>query len=499
MAENVENLGFKDLYPYNINGKAETRAFLLKVVSILLDYVDEENDRTSKILDFKMPEELEQILDLNLPDKGLPLGDLLKDCRSTLKWQVKTGHPHFFNQLSSGLDIVSLAGEWLTSVANTNMFTYEIAPVFILMENVVLKKMREYLGFVHGDSILAPGGSISNMYAVMGARHKMFPNYKKLGLKALPQLVMYTSVDSHYSAMGAAASCGLGTDNVIQIGTDSMGRMRVDKLEEAVLATKAKGHVPFFVNCTCGTTVVGAFDPINPIADLCQKYGMWLHIDAAWGGGVLLSKKHRHLMAGVERANSVTWNPHKLMGTHLQCSTIHFRQDGILLGCNQMCAEYLFQQDKHYDVSFDTGDKVPQCGRRNDIFKLWLMWRAKGTEGFEAHIDQLFDISQYLVKRIKEMPEKFHLIQEPEMVNVLFWYIPQRLRDQPQSKERIAELGRITAQLKARMMNTGTLMITYQPLRELPNFFRNIVSNSAVTKDDIDFLLAEMDRLGNDL
>lgn len=110
-----------DLYPYNINGKAETRAFLLKVVSILLDYVDEENDRTSKILDFKMPEELEQILDLNLPDKGLPLGDLLKDCRSTLKWQVKTGHPHFFNQLSSGLDIVSLAGEWLTSVANTNM------------------------------------------------------------------------------------------------------------------------------------------------------------------------------------------------------------------------------------------------------------------------------------------------------------------------------------------------------------------------------------------
>ena len=82
--------------------------------------------------------------------------------------------------------------------------------------------------------------------------------------------------------MGAAASCGLGTDNVIQIDTDDMGRMRVDKLEEAVLATKAKGHVPFFVNCTCGTTVVGAFDPVNPIADLCQKYGMWLHIDVSY-------------------------------------------------------------------------------------------------------------------------------------------------------------------------------------------------------------------------
>lgn len=81
--------------------------------------------------------------------------------------------------------------------------------------------------------------------------------------------------------MGAAASCGLGTDNVVQIEVDNLGKMRVDKLEAAILATKAKGHVPFFVNCTCGTTVVGAFDPINPIADLCQKYGMWLHIDVS--------------------------------------------------------------------------------------------------------------------------------------------------------------------------------------------------------------------------
>lgn len=94
----------------------------MKVVEILLEYVDQENDRDSKILDFKMPEELEQILDLELPEKGLTLGQLFKDCRTALRWQVKTGHPHFFNQLSSGLDIVSLAGEWLTSACNTNMY-----------------------------------------------------------------------------------------------------------------------------------------------------------------------------------------------------------------------------------------------------------------------------------------------------------------------------------------------------------------------------------------
>lgn len=104
------------------------------------------------------------------------------------------GHPRFFNQLSTGLDIVSMAGEWLTATANTNMFTYEIAPVFILMEHACLRKMREIIGFKGGDSILAPGGSISNMYALMIARHKMFPQHKAHGMRSIKgQLIMYTS------------------------------------------------------------------------------------------------------------------------------------------------------------------------------------------------------------------------------------------------------------------------------------------------------------------
>lgn len=104
------------------------------------------------------------------------------------------GHPRFFNQLSCGLDLMSMAGEWLTATANTNMFTYEIAPVFILMEHVVLQKMRELIGWSGGDSILAPGGSISNLYAFLAARHKMFPYYKEKGLSAIGgQLVMFTS------------------------------------------------------------------------------------------------------------------------------------------------------------------------------------------------------------------------------------------------------------------------------------------------------------------
>ena len=117
--------------------------------------------------------------------------------------------------------MTSLAGEWLTATANTNMFTYEIAPVFILMEHEVLKKMREIIGFKEGDSILAPGGSISNMYALMIARHKLFPQHKKYGMRAIKgQLMMYTSQHHHYSIKGGASAIGLGLDNCVQVACD---------------------------------------------------------------------------------------------------------------------------------------------------------------------------------------------------------------------------------------------------------------------------------------
>jgi glutamate decarboxylase len=277
--------------------------------------------------------------------------------------------------------------------------------------------------------------------------------------------------------------------------------MDPSSLRKIIEEDKSKGFLPFFVNCTAGTTVIGAFDPINAIADICEEHGIWLHIDAAWGGGLLMSKTHRPArFAGVERANSLTWNPHKLMGTLLQCSTFHLREKGVLADCNTMEARYLFQQDKHYDVSYDTGDKVIQCGRHNDIFKFWLQWRAKGTSGFEFQMDRIMELTQYQMRRMREMSEKFHLIvDDPEMVNVCFWYVPERLRGVEHSRERMADLGKVTAALKSRMMYAGNLMVGYQPLDDKPNFFRSIISNQACSEEDIDFMLEELDRLGIDL
>ncbi|KAK1902532.1 Glutamate decarboxylase 1 [Dissostichus eleginoides] len=472
------NMYARDLLPAK-NGEEPTMQFLLEVVEILTTYVRKTFDRSTKVLDFHHPHQLLEGMEgfnLELSDQPESLEQILVDCRDTLKYGVRTGHPRFFNQLSTGLDIVGLAGEWLTSTANTNMFTYEIAPVFVLMEQLTLKKMREMVGWPNGegDGIFSPGGAISNMYSVMIARYKYFPEVKTKGMSAAPRLVLFTSEHSHYSIKKACAALGFGTENLILLSTDKRGRVIPADLEAKVIEAKQKGYVPMF-------------------------YNMWLHVDGAWGGGLLMSRKHRHKLNGVERANSVTWNPHKMMGVPLQCSAVLVRERGLLQGCNSMCAGYLFQPDKQYDTSYDTGDKAIQCGRHVDIFKFWLMWKAKGTVGFEQHIDKCLDLSAYLYDKIKNR-EGYELVSEgePQHTNVCFWYIPPGLRGLPDGQERQERLHKVAPKIKAMMMESGTTMVGYQPQGDKVNFFRMVISNHAATRSDIDFLIEEIERLGFD-
>nr|KAF6353265.1 glutamate decarboxylase 1 [Pipistrellus kuhlii] len=151
------------------------------------------------------------------------------------------------------------------------------------MEQITLKKMREIVGWSNkdGDGIFSPGGAISNMYSIMAARYKFFPEVKTKGMAAVPNLVLFTSEHSHYSIKKAGAALGFGTDNVILIKCNERGKIIPADLEAKIIEAKQKGYVPLYVNATAGTTVYGAFDPIQEIADLCEKYNLWLHVDVS--------------------------------------------------------------------------------------------------------------------------------------------------------------------------------------------------------------------------
>jgi len=278
----IANLTMFDLLPFNQQAHAETREFLQKIVDILLDYIEMSYDRHEQVLEYHSPDKLEELFNIAIPHDGMTLQHLITDCATVLKYGVKTGSPHFMNQLSCGLDIIAMAGEWLTATANCNMFTYEVSPIFIIMEHQVLKRMRRIIGFHRGDSVMSPGGTISNLYAVIVARYKAYPEYKVKGPSALPgELVIFTNDQGHYSMKMAAMVCGLGTSNCVYIPSDKAGRIIPAELERIILEQKANGKYPIMVNATAGTTVLGAFDPISEIADICEKYGLWLHVDVS--------------------------------------------------------------------------------------------------------------------------------------------------------------------------------------------------------------------------
>ncbi|XP_072261860.1 cysteine sulfinic acid decarboxylase isoform X2 [Pyxicephalus adspersus] len=474
--------------------------FLQEAFKIIFEEgVQNATDRNHKVCEWMEPEELRKVLDLNLRSNGESKDVLLGYCRDIIKLSVKTGHPRFFNQLFSGLDRHALTGRFITETLNTSQYTYEVAPVFVLMEDEVLRTMRSFLGWNAGDGIFCPGGSISNMYAINLARFQRFPHCKEKGLHALPRLVLFTSQESHYSIRKGAAFLGIGTDNVILVKTNNRGKMEPEDLDHKIEEAKSKGFFPFLVSTTCGTTVLGAFDPLPEIADVCEKHGLWLHVDAAWGGSALLSNSHKQLLNGIKRANSVTWNPHKLLGVGLQCSAFLLRDTtGLLEQCHAANATYLFQTDKFYSLRFDTGDKSIQCGRRVDCLKLWLMWKALGTKGLEKRVDRIMENARYLAEEMKRR-EGFILLMEPEFVNVCFWYVPPSLRNQEDTLDFWEKLGKVAPIIKERMMKKGSMMVGYQPLGNRVNFFRQIVVNPEVTKEDLNFFLDEIEQLAEDL
>jgi glutamate/tyrosine decarboxylase-like PLP-dependent enzyme len=457
-------------------------------------------------------------LELGVDAKCITQDTILAACSQVMQLSVNTSHTWFFNQLFSKTDPVSIAADWMISALNTSMYTYEVAPVFTLIEQEVCTKLvslitgsnptaiKEWSNF---DSIFAPGGTISNIYSMHCARYYQDNTVRDRGNYDAPQLVAFTSAQSHYSIKKAAMLMGIGLDNVISVACDNEGKMLIDALEEAIATARASGKTPFYVNATAGTTVLGAFDKFYDISKICRQEGIWMHVDAAWGAGALLSNNTRIDMAGSELADSMTWNPHKFMGVPLQCCAFLTKHKNILQNCNGLKASYLFQEDK-MNSHLDTGDKAIQCGRHVDSFKLWLSWKAYGDEYYSSKVDNAYALAKYAVTKINS-DSRFRLAYTASYTNVCFWYIPVELRAEcgqndvdsdtdtiftslTASQDAQDKLHLVAPLIKDRLQRIGASMIGFQRVEpHSPNCFRWVFINPTVTPTDIDNILDTMD------
>jgi len=261
------------------------------------------------------------MVDLKPPVKGQGFEGVLKGIDEFMAHSVRSHHPGFNNPIWGGWNPAAFAGELIAATTNTSMYTYELAPMASLIELELITKQCELAGLPEGSSgVLTTGGSNGNMMAMLCARQKMFPDCLHKGSDGT-KLVAYVSEESHYSVIMSANVIGIGYDNCVKVKADKNGRMCMIALDEEIAKTKAAGKTPFIVIATCGTTVRGQYDPIRAISAICKKDNIWMHCDGAWGGSILLSRKHRVQMDGCELADSICWDAHKLMGVPLICAS----------------------------------------------------------------------------------------------------------------------------------------------------------------------------------
>eukprot|EP00667_Euglena_gracilis_P005818 EG_transcript_5857 len=485
--------------------------YLRPLAARLCRFLDDAGDRTAPTVRLASPDALAAAFDaagvpLALPDAVPPVSSaaLLAAADEIVRLSVNTAHPHFLNQLYGHCDPVSIGADWMTATLNTNVHTFEVAPVFTVVELAVLDKIARLVGPAFAAShegLFVPGGSMANLYGMLLARYRIDPKSRTRGLAGGPVLVAFVSAHAHYSYQKAAIVLGLGTDNLIPVPCDTIGAMQPAALERCIAEVRQSGRTPFFVGATAGTTVTGAFDPLPPLADICQREGLWLHVDGAWGGAVLLSPAARPHLAGVDRADSLAFDAHKLVGLPVQCACFLARGQGQLRASHATGAAYLFQPDK-LNASLDVGDGSIQCGRRNDALKLWMTWHAVGDVGLAARVDRSIALCQYWAQRVEGDP-RFRLAVPLVLLNVCFWWLPANLRhfdpEHSSQAERDA-LGRVAPLIKARMQREGRAMIAFQSVDGRPNFFRAVVPGAAVCSTrDVDAILETIASIGEEV
>jgi len=450
-------------------------------------YLGQLEDGSQPILNSLAPEQLRAKLDLAIGREGVDVETMLSDIDDYLDHSVKTSHPHFMQPLWGGTSVPGLAGEIITGLTNTSMYTFEMAPVASLIEDEIIDTMSTLAGFEAGEGTFTTGGSNGNLLGLLCARDRKIPDARRQGIGG-KKLVAFVSNESHYSVEMAANVLGIGLNNLISIPCDDKGRMLPSDLAEAIGAEKRAGNLPFCVMATAGTTVRGAFDPISEIADICHAEHLWLHVDAAWGGAALLSPKTRGLLRGIERADSIAWDPHKMMGLQIICSVFLVKDKGTL---RRVCkhgesGHYLLHENTK---DFDLGRMSLQCGRRVDAVKLWLAWRAVGHEGWAKRIERYLELSDFLESKVIDHPQ-LEMASHREFANICMRFTGFGLSD--------SAADTVTDKIRDEMLNRGRFMVTKAMLEGRP-ILRPVIANPLVDESVLESLLEEIVELGNEL
>ncbi|MFC5955594.1 lysine decarboxylase DesA [Streptomyces pratens] len=330
-------------------------------------------------------------------------------------------HPRYLAHLNCPVVIPAVLGEAVLSAVNSSLDTWDQSAGGTLIERKLIDWTAARIGLgAAADGVFTSGGTQSNLQALLLAR-------EEAKTRDLATLRVLTSEVSHFSVQKSAKLLGLGQDAVVSIPVDHDKRMRTVALARELARCAEDGQIPMAVVATAGSTDFGSIDPLPEIAELCAQYGVWMHVDAAYGCGLLASLKHRDRISGIEHADSVTVDYHKSFFQPVSSSAVLVR-DAATLRHATYHAEYLNPRRMVTERIPNQVDKSLQTTRRFDALKLWMTLRVMGADGIGRLFDEVCDLAQDGWRLLTADP-RFDVVVEPSLSTLVFRYVPAAVTD----------------------------------------------------------------------
>ena len=448
------------------------------------------------LVEHHKPPKLAKLMDLELPETGMAQAGFLKSIEQIFQYSVNTWDRGFMNKLYASTDAPGLAAELILATLNTNVHVYEVSPALTLIEKYTARALANFFGLTgpHAGGISVQGGTMANTASIVIARNTLYPDTKEHGNTFQNRrLALFTSAHGHYSIEKAAQMLGFGSSSVWSVPVDpKTGSMDPSALSSSIDKAKGKGYTPFYLNSTAGTTVLGSYDPITPLAEICKEHKIWLHVDAAWGGPAIFSPNHKSKLRGSHLASSIAIDPHKMMGVPVTCSFLLGADMRQFHASNTLPASYLFHSSgpTSGEETYDLADLTLQCGRKGDSLKLYLSWIYHGTSGYATQIETAFSTAAHLASLVSKHSD-LKLVSEnpPPCCQVCFFYAKNgELKDEEEN-------GRVTKEIVQGLVTRG-FMIDYASVDERGAFMRVVVSRGTGS-GAVEGLVEAVSELGN--
>lgn len=366
------------------------------------------------------PAELCARFPADFPDEGD--GNLLEHVEKAIASSTRLHDPRFLgHQVATPLPAAALC-DLVASFLNNGMAVFEMGPAASAMERAVLGFFSKLAGFPStAGGVLTSGGSLGNLTALLAARQAKTPGDAwRRGLRNGPQLCVLVAETAHYSVARSARILGLGDEGVVSVATDDQLKMKPEALAAAIVEAKKRKKHPIAVVASAGSTAAGAYDPLEPIADLCEQHDLWLHVDGAHGASLLLSEGQRHKLKGVERADSLVWDAHKLMMMPALVTAVLFKDARHGAAAFAQEAGYLFEEATNGDDDAwaDIGRRTVECTKRMMSLKLYACLKALGVRAFAEHVDHCCTLASSLAHMARG--RGYEVLTEPECNIVCF-------------------------------------------------------------------------------